>query len=380
MARVPIEPDTKDWTWVLRERCPDCGFDASAVEPGELPALIRDTVPGFLVALAGEDCRVRPADNVWSPLEYSCHVRDVHVIFDRRLRLILDEDDPQFANWDQDQTATAEDYSAQDPQVVGPSLALAAETVAATYAGIAGERWDRTGRRSDGSVFTAATLGAYHLHDVVHHLHDIGQDPRSTTVASYDVAAAAYRDGTVTMPDSVRRVIDHVAATLGPGARVLEVGSGPGRDAAALEEAGLRVRRTDVSRGFVALLREAGHAADVVDPLTDDLTDPDDPTPYDGVWANACLLHVARADLPTVLGRLAAATRPGGLLHLSLKEGDGARWSTHGNVSGPRYFTFWREEPLRTVLDGAGWDVRELVHEAGLRGESWLDVVAERRP
>jgi len=379
MARVPIEPDTKDWTWVLRERCTDCGFDASAVDPAELPALIRDTVPGFLAGLADEDARVRPADNVWSPLEYSCHVRDVHVLFDQRLRRILDEDDPLFANWDQDATAVEDDYAAQDPQVVGPSLALAAEAVATTYAGVTGERWDRTGRRSDGSVFTAATLGAYHLHDVVHHLHDIGQDPRTTTVASYDVAAAAYRDGTATMPDSVRRALDDYAAALGSGARVLEIGSGPGRDAAALEEAGLRVRRTDVSRGFVGLLREAGFRADVVDPLTDDLTDPDDPTPYDGVWANACLLHVARADLPTVLGRLASVTRPGGLLKVSLKEGDGACWSTHGNVSGPRYFTFWREEPLRAVLDAAGWDVRDLVRESGQRGESWLDVVAERR-
>ena len=22
---MPIEPDTKDWTWVLHERCPECG-------------------------------------------------------------------------------------------------------------------------------------------------------------------------------------------------------------------------------------------------------------------------------------------------------------------------------------------------------------------
>ena len=32
----------------------------------------------------------------------------------------------------------------------------------------------RPGRRSNGSVFTVETLGRYFLHDVLHHLHDVG--------------------------------------------------------------------------------------------------------------------------------------------------------------------------------------------------------------
>ena len=93
------------------------------------------------------------------------------------------------------------------------------------------------------------------------------------------------------------------------------------------------MRRTDVTPGFVELLRADGDEADVLDPLTDDLADPAAPgTPYDGVWANACLLHVRREDLPAVLGRLAEATRRGGLLYASFKEGDGEGWSVHGNV------------------------------------------------
>jgi SAM-dependent methyltransferase len=378
MCDVPIEPDTKDWTWVLRERCPDCGFEATSVATDDLPRLLRDTVPGWEAALASEDARVRPADNVWSPLEYACHVRDVHVLFDRRLRLMLTEDDPLFANWDQDETAVADDYASQDPAAVLPALVAATEAVAATYAGIAGDQWDRPGRRSEGSVFTPASLGRYHLHDIVHHLHDVGFDARAMTVSAYDGNVEDYREGTRLMPDSWRAAIEAFAAELGAGARVLEIGSGSGRDALVLEEAGLRVRRTDVTPGFVRMLRADGHRADVLDPLTDDLADPGDPAPYDGVWASACLLHVARPDLPTVLSRLAAATRPGGLFHLSLKEGDGESWSTHGNVAAPRFFTFWREEPLRAALAGAGWRVRALEHEEDQRGHPWLDVVAER--
>ncbi len=39
---------------------------------------------------------------------------------------------------------------------------------------VTGEQWARTGRRSDGAVFTAETIGRYFVHDWVHHLHDVG--------------------------------------------------------------------------------------------------------------------------------------------------------------------------------------------------------------
>jgi SAM-dependent methyltransferase len=205
-------------------------------------------------------------------------------------------------------------------------------------------------------------------------------DPQSATVAAYEKYAAAYRDGSVALPDDVADLVRRYAAALGSGARVLEIGSGSGRDAAALEAAGLSVRRTDVTPAFVTLLRADGHDADVVDPLIDDLADPMRPgRAYDGVWASACLLHVAREDLPQVATRLGEATRVDGLMHAALKEGDGETWSTHGKVAAPRHFTFWREGPLRDLLEEAGWTVDEVDHFDGLRGDNWLNVLARRR-
>jgi hypothetical protein len=128
------------------------------------------------------------------------------------------------------------------------------------------------------------------------------------------------------------------------------------------------------------MLREAGHDASVADPLTDDLTDPERDAPYDGVWASASLLHVRREDLPQVLTNLASVTAIGGALHLAVKEGDGARFSVHGNVAGPRHFTFWREPGLRAVLTDAGWEVRSVTRNLGQRDETWLDVMAVRAP
>ena len=169
----PIVPDTKDWTWTLQRPCPDCGFDARTVAADDIaPTTLASTAP-WAAVLARPDAAQRPAPDVWSPLEYACHVRDVCRVFDGRVRLMLDEDGPRFANWDQDETAVADRYAEQDPSVVGPELQEAAATVAADFAGVRDDQWERTGLRSDGSEFTVLTLGQYFLHDLAHHLVDV---------------------------------------------------------------------------------------------------------------------------------------------------------------------------------------------------------------
>ncbi|MCW2753558.1 MAG: Methyltransferase type 12 [Marmoricola sp.] len=170
----PIEPDTKDWTWVLEKPCPECGFDPTTIAVEDLPDAIHRNTRGWFGALDVADATVRPDETTWSRLEYACHVRDVHRIFRERVQLMLRENDPQFENWDQDATAIEDRYGEQDPSIVVVELVEAAADIAGTYAGVAGEQWDRRGRRSNGSAFTVASIGRYHLHDIVHHLHDIG--------------------------------------------------------------------------------------------------------------------------------------------------------------------------------------------------------------
>ena len=170
---MDIEPDTKDWTWVLSETCPECGLTAAAVAPTEVAGRVLADLPRWETVLTRVEARVRPAPTTWSPSEYACHVRDVFVMFEGRLRLMLEEDDPLFANWDQDETALAEDYAAQLPSEVSTQLVAAGRAIAATFAAVPDDAWERTGRRSNGSVFTVTTLAQYFLHDVVHHLHDV---------------------------------------------------------------------------------------------------------------------------------------------------------------------------------------------------------------
>ncbi|MBV9830445.1 MAG: DinB family protein [Marmoricola sp.] len=174
---MPIEPDTKDWTWVLERPCPECGYDPAQVDATRAADLLHENTSRWHGVLERPDAAVRPASHVWSRLEYACHVRDVHEVFAGRVHQMLDEDDAQFANWDQDVTALESAYDEQDPDVVAVELVERAAEAAAAYAGVGEGQWTRTGTRSNGSVFTVETLALYHLHDVVHHLWDVGVTP-----------------------------------------------------------------------------------------------------------------------------------------------------------------------------------------------------------
>jgi hypothetical protein len=120
-----------------------------------------------------QDALARPRPTTWSTLEYGCHVRDVFRIFDVRLVRMLQEDDPLFENWDQDDTALAGRYGEQQPGRVADELERAGGALAERFEQVGADDWSRPGRRSDGATFTVDSLSRYMLHDVVHHLHDV---------------------------------------------------------------------------------------------------------------------------------------------------------------------------------------------------------------
>src|ERR1700728_1759916 len=170
---MTIVPDDKDWTWVLGRPCPECGLDTQLFSREEIPAMIRANAAAWRAPLAAPGAADRPQPDRWSALEYGCHVRDVFRLYDYRLGLMLAEDDPLYPNWDQDETAVADESAVQDPAVGGEGLASAAEAIAASFGALSGDQWLRPGRRSDGASFTVETFARYFIHDPVHHLHDV---------------------------------------------------------------------------------------------------------------------------------------------------------------------------------------------------------------
>lgn len=173
----PVPGDDRDWTWVNERPCPECGFDAGATDPREVAALLRDNVAAWQRVLRGrpDNVRARPRPDVWSPLEYGAHVRDVHRLYLERLQMMLTEDGPTYPNWDQDATAVAERYDLADPAGVAGQLAVAGSALADAFDDVRGDQWERTGFRSDGAAFTVATFATYLAHDPIHHLWDVTQ-------------------------------------------------------------------------------------------------------------------------------------------------------------------------------------------------------------
>ncbi|WP_300678798.1 DinB family protein [Nocardioides sp.] len=172
---MAIVPDDKDWTWVLERQCSECGFDPAAVRFAEVPGVTRRHVALWVHLLESRTgLGARPDEATWSPLEYAAHLRDVCRIMLARLDLMLVLDNPDFANWDQDETALAADYGSQDPAVVAVELAASGEAIARAIELVPASALERTGQRSNGSRFTVATLVPYFLHDLVHHGRDVG--------------------------------------------------------------------------------------------------------------------------------------------------------------------------------------------------------------
>ena len=179
------EPDGKDWTWTLQRRCPECGLAAGEIAYAHVVDRAEVAAMEWVQILRSSPAvNARPQPDVWSPLEYGAHVRDVYRLFDRRLASMLAEDDPVFANWDQDETALAERYRELDPDDVADELTDAAAIFVASLQDVPVDQLQRRGRRSDGAAFTVETFGQYFLHDVIHHLWDVtGQQDGAASLA-----------------------------------------------------------------------------------------------------------------------------------------------------------------------------------------------------
>jgi DinB superfamily len=182
---VEPPPDTKDWTWTLTRRCEQCGLSAGEIDRADFAQCAFVAGEEWVQILRSSPAvSARPQPDVWSPLEYGAHVRDVYRLFDARLVQMLSEDTPTFTNWNQDETAIKERYREQDPEVVADELEATAQGFVARIQSLTPEQYRRRGIRSDGAEFTVVTFLQYFLHDVIHHLWDVtGQQDAAASLA-----------------------------------------------------------------------------------------------------------------------------------------------------------------------------------------------------
>lgn len=167
--------------------------------------------------------------------------------------------------------------------------------------------------------------------------------------------------------------LDAFLNELAAGAAIFELGCGGGQDSEAMLARGFDVTPTD---GTPEIAREAekrlGQPVRVL--LFDDL---DETERFDGIWANACLLHVPRQDLPRILGRIHKALKPGGIFYASFKAG-----SQEGRDAFQRYYNYPSLDWLRAAYGPDLWRSIDIAEEMGSGYDRiptrWLHVTARK--
>jgi SAM-dependent methyltransferase len=159
------------------------------------------------------------------------------------------------------------------------------------------------------------------------------------------------------------------------GSTILELGCGGGRDARAMMAAGHHVDPTD---GVPEIARQAEELLKVPVRVMR-FEDLDASAAYDAVWANASLLHIPRLGLPSILTKIRAALKPGGLHHATYKGGGQEGRDRHG-----RYFNYLSSSEVVEMYARSGqWEILSVSdylgggYDPGVEGP-WVAIMARK--
>jgi 2-polyprenyl-3-methyl-5-hydroxy-6-metoxy-1,4-benzoquinol methylase len=201
----------------------------------------------------------------------------------------------------------------------------------------------------------------------MNHLNDQTLDGYNKTVEKYIETSPQLVDG------QLKAWIDEILNGLSHNARILEIGSGSGKDADYFASKGYKMELTDASQGFVDYLHKAGKTARLLNVLTDDLG-----AGYDMVFADAVFLHFTEKDLGRILAKVNSALKPNGVIVFSLKAGTGEE-VTSRKLNVPRYFRYWEADKISKLLIASGFTNVEIGTIDDYRGKerpSWLLINA----
>lgn len=191
-----------------------------------------------------------------------------------------------------------------------------------------------------------------------------------TTINFYTAEATAY---TSRGQEPNYLWLDAFMAKLPKGGTVLELGCGAGQDSETMLAKGFDVTPTD-GTAEIARAAESRLGRPVAVMLFDELYEHDK---FDGIWANACLLHVPRANLTSIIDRIYAALKPGGVFYASFKEG-----TEEGRDRFDRYYNYPSIKWLRQAYDSERWASIDLTKDIGdgydNEPTAWLHVMAKK--
>ncbi len=197
------------------------------------------------------------------------------------------------------------------------------------------------------------------------------------TIAEYQATAASFRDGTWDHDVSQNRNALIAALPRHPG-RILDLGCGPGRDLVAFQQLGHEVVGLDATPAFVEMAKAVA-GCEVWQQNFLNLELPDQY--FDGIFANASLIHVPQAEMVRVLQDLGRSLVPQGALMMSMVRGDSEGFVPR--ATGYRYTAGWEYDTLAPCLEAAGFEIlNHYYRPPGLpiHQQSWVVIVARILP
>lgn len=189
---------------------------------------------------------------------------------------------------------------------------------------------------------------------------------------AYDRIAAQYAAVNAAIPPEVAASANRFLELTSHQAHILDVGCGAGRDMAWFEARGAAVIGIDLSRLMLDQARQCVHG-----PLLQmDMCHLGLPAGWaQGVWCNAALLHLSKHEAPQSLAEMQRITAPGGLLFLSVQEGEGETWEDGEYGTAERFFARYSEEEMAGLLAASGYKILEKSFaRAGTR--RWISFIA----
>lgn len=165
-----------------------------------------------------------------------------------------------------------------------------------------------------------------------------------------------------------------------PRGLILEIGSGGGRDAQALNRAGYCYIGVDVSTQLLQQARLQNSSLMFLRRSFYRLSF--EPNYFDGFWCSATLLHLPKANTPLALNNIHEVIRPGGIGFITVKEGSGDMVHEEETVNGmrlERYFTYYQKDEFGSLLKQTGYKILQQQTRVDSPRSTWLIYFLEVR-
>lgn len=174
--------------------CGECGFHYDDVPRAELPGALRELAAQLSSRLRSTDhlaLRRRPRPEVWAPLEYAAHVRDVLSVQRERIGRALVHDVPTFAPMRRDERVVEQRDVESDPEVVARELGDAADRLASLLVDLVPHEWRRSGTFPwpDPTVRDVDWMARHTVHELVHHLLDVARGLQGPTGTPHGIGS-----------------------------------------------------------------------------------------------------------------------------------------------------------------------------------------------